>query len=45
MALIEQGRSYDVALIDTVMPDLDGWAARDKLATIAPETRIVMMSG
>jgi len=38
-------QAFDIALVDIIMPDIDGIETIEKLKDIAPRTRIVAMSG
>jgi two-component system cell cycle sensor histidine kinase/response regulator CckA len=45
IALFTQGEQFDVMLSDVRMPDGDGPTAAARVRTIAPATRVVLMSG
>jgi CheY-like chemotaxis protein len=45
IALFTGGERFDVMLSDVRMPDGDGPTAAARVRTIAPETRVVLMSG
>jgi len=38
-------RAFDIALVDIIMPDIDGIETIEKLRKISPNTRICAMSG
>jgi two-component system, cell cycle response regulator CpdR len=45
LALLQQGESFDLLLTDIVMPELDGIELAQKAAVIAPEMRVMFITG
>jgi len=45
LGYLEQNESFDLALIDLKMPDMDSWVGLNKLIQKAPFTPIVVLSG
>jgi len=36
---------YDVAFVDLILPDMEGWKIIDAIKQISPDTMIVLMTG
>jgi two-component system, cell cycle response regulator CpdR len=45
MALIEAGESFDLLLTDIVMPEMDGIELAQKAQTMAPDLRVMFITG
>jgi DNA-binding NtrC family response regulator len=45
LSLCEQGSSFDLLLTDVVMPQMDGLQLSQKVATLLPTVRVLLMSG
>lgn len=45
LALVEAGERFDLLLTDIVMPELDGIELAQKVAVIAPQTRVMFITG
>ena len=45
LELVEGGSRYDLLLTDIVMPGLDGIELAQKVSVIAPETRVMFITG
>lgn len=45
LALVQAGEQFDLLLTDIVMPELDGIELAQKVAVIAPETRVMFITG
>lgn len=47
LAAIEMARKthFDMAIIDVIMPEIDGFQTLDEIKKIDPETKVIMMTG
>jgi len=45
LSLCQQGSSFDLLLTDIVMPQMDGLQLSQKVTTMLPAVRVVLMSG
>ena len=45
LKLVEKGGNFDLLLTDIVMPEMDGIELAQKVAIIAPETRVMFITG
>lgn len=45
LTIVESGERFDLLLTDIVMPELDGIALAQKVSVIAPETRVMFITG
>jgi len=45
LALVEAGGAFDLLLTDIVMPEMDGIELAQKVAVIAPEMRVMFITG
>jgi len=45
LALVEAGERYDLLLTDIVMPEMDGIELAQRVAVIAPEMRVMFITG
>jgi two-component system cell cycle response regulator CpdR len=45
LAKFEAGESFDLLLTDIVMPEMDGIELAQKVALIAPDTRVMFITG
>lgn len=45
LALVQAGEKFDLLLTDIVMPELDGIELAQKVAVLAPETRVMFITG
>jgi two-component system cell cycle response regulator CpdR len=45
LARVEQGEEFDLLLTDIVMPELDGIELAQKVSLIAPQTRVMFITG
>ncbi len=45
LARFEAGERYDLLLTDIVMPEMDGIELAQRVAVIAPETRVMFITG
>ncbi len=45
LRLVEAGERFDLLLTDIVMPELDGIELAQKVSLIAPETRVMFITG
>ncbi len=45
LALVQAGEVFDLLLTDIVMPELDGIELAQKVSVIAPDTRVMFITG
>jgi two-component system, cell cycle response regulator CpdR len=45
LALVEAGEAFDLLLTDIVMPELDGIELAQKVSVIAPDMRVMFITG
>ena len=45
LALLQQGERFDLLLTDIVMPELDGIELAQKVSILAPEMRVMFITG
>jgi two-component system, cell cycle response regulator CpdR len=45
LALVEKGGTFDLLLTDIVMPEMDGIELAQKVAIIAPDMRVMFITG